>query len=141
MLSWRWSGAIVVAALLAGTAFLRTKRGQPDQVHAAPQPEWSASSVLTGSVQARGIDLARCQVRCSSMRPESHPTVQQAELDRQGRFEFSGLLDVDYCVELVVRSNPALVLARQEHVRPGGDGLILLADPVQVFGPAGNADR
>lgn len=142
MLSWRWSGAILGAALTAGWAFVSISRPRHENgVNAAPQPPTGTGLVLVGYLEATGIDLARCKVRCTSMRLESNPIVHEAELDPRGRFEFTALADVDYCVEVVARANPALVLARMEHVRPGGDELVILPDPVRVFGPAASTER
>jgi hypothetical protein len=75
------------------------------------------------------------------MRLDEHPTPRVAELDSTGRFVISGLADVDYCVEIVVRTNPALVLARKEFVRPGGDELVLTSDPSVLFGPEAKAEE
>ncbi|MSR62527.1 MAG: hypothetical protein EXS08_08785 [Planctomycetes bacterium] len=75
------------------------------------------------------------------MRIEATPTVYRAALDAQGRFVFGGLADVDYCVEIVVAANPALVVARVESVRPGGEELVVQSDPTRLFGPAASADR
>lgn len=105
----------------------------------ARQPGGSTGLVLAGFVQAPGVALTKCQARCFSMASSS--TVHRAELDAHGRFEFTGLSDMDYCVEIVVRSNPALVVARMEHVRPGGDEFQIPPGPVQVFGPEASTDR
>ncbi len=142
MLSWRWGGAILSAALVAGLAFVASIRSSHgNSVDAAPEAQGSRGLVLAGYVEAPGVDLTRCRARCSAMRLESSPVVHEAELDARGRFEFSGLSDTDHCVEIVVRSNPALVVARLEHVRPGGDEHVLLADPLRIFGPTGHAGR
>jgi hypothetical protein len=69
------------------------------------------------------------------MRLESAETVHVAELDAEGRFVLSGLEDMDYRVEIVGRGNPALVLASVDFVRPGGDELVIQADPLQIFRP------
>lgn len=139
MLSWRWGGAILSAALVAGVAFVRASRSsQSNDVHHAPGA--STGMVLAGVVEAPGVDLTRCQARCSPMRLESSSVVLRAELDARGRFAFTGLSDTDYRIEIVLRSNPALVVARHEYARPGGDELVVLADPVQIYGPSGNPD-
>lgn len=142
MLSWRWGGAILVAVLAAGAIFVRTdKVSRGEYVMPARQPGGSTGLVLAGFVQAPGVALTKCQARCFSIRPQSSSTVHCAELDAHGRFEFTGLSDMDYCVEIVVRSNPALVVARKEHVRPGGDELLVQPEPVQVFGPEASTER
>lgn len=94
-----------------------------------------------GYVEPGGVDLSRCQVRCSSLHLELDPIVQVAAIDAQGRFEIGGLADTDYCVEIVVRANPALVLGRMEYVRPGGAEVVIHADPLVLFGAAGTSER
>lgn len=140
MRSWRWGEVVSSIALAAGLVLFCTC-GNGREVEVAPQAGAGTGLVLSGFVEAPGIDLARCQARCSSMRLESHPVIHLAELDARGRFEFAGLSDSDYCIEIVLRSNPALVLGRLEHVRPGGGEHVVPADPVRIFGPAGSADR
>ena len=141
MLTWRWGGAILVTALVAGGTLLWTRAiGHGAEVDAGSNPAGNDGLVLVGYLTAPGIALARCEARCSSMRLEPTPVVQRAEIDPRGRFEFRGLADVDYRVEVVLRANPALVIARAEFVRPGGEECLLTSDPTQVFGPAGSSD-
>jgi hypothetical protein len=90
---------------------------------------------LTGFLEATGVDPRRCQVRCIPMRLEATQTVHLAEFDAGGRFVLAGLADTDYRVEIVVRGNPALVLGSKDFVRPGGEELVIQADPLQIFRP------
>jgi len=141
MLSWRWGGAIVVTASAAAMALLWASsgsRGSPKaEVDAAPNPAIPGLH-LTGFLEATGVDPKRCQARCTPMRLESTPTVHVAELDAKGRFVLAGLEDMDYRVEIVVSGNPALVLGRVDFVRPGGEELVIRADPLQIFRPEGS---
>lgn len=142
MLTWRWGGAIAGAALVAAGSLFLSGTGQDEtDVNAAPQPLVNPGLTLSGYLEAPGIDPSRCEARCTSMRLEDEPIVHRSAIDARGRFEFSGLADVDHCVEIVLRANPALVVARVEYVRPGGDELVVLSDPAQVFGPAASAVR
>jgi hypothetical protein len=140
MLSLRSGGAILSAAVVVGVAIVSSGRSGRGDADAAPEARKGRGLVLAGYVEAPGIDLSRCRARCSSLRLESNPVVHHTELDARGRFEFTGLADTDYCVEIVLRSNPALVVARSEHLRPGASEHVLLADPVRVFGPTGHTD-
>ena len=140
MLSWRWGGAALVTALVAAVALHWAGDGnQRDEVDAAPVPE-NTGLVLAGYLEATGVDPKRCEARCVAMRLESTPTVHRAELDAEGRFLLTGLEDTDYRVEITVRGNPALVLGRVDFARPGGDELMILADPMVLFGPAASRD-
>jgi hypothetical protein len=140
MLSWRWSGAIVLTASAAAMALLWAGGGgRRDEVDAAPNPA-SPGLRLTGFFEAAGVDPRRCQARCVTLRLDSAETVHVAELDADGRFVLEGLADVDYRVEIVVSRNPALVLARVDFVRPGGQELVIQADPLQIFRPEASPD-
>jgi hypothetical protein len=139
MLTWRSGGAILVAALVAGGSVCWTAWERPCDVDAAPPP--GGTLTLTGYLDSPGIDPGRCQARCTSMRLEEHPVVHLVDIDAEGRFEFTGLEDVDHCIEIVLRVNPALVVGRAEYARPGGDELVILADPTMVFGPSGFRQR
>src|SRR5688572_14445859 len=99
MLTWRSGGAIVIAALVAGGS-LCWKAWNGTCADAAPSP--SGTPPLTGFLEAPGIDPARFQARCTSMRLEEHPVVHLADIDVHGRFEFTGLADVDHCIEIVL---------------------------------------
>lgn len=141
MLSLRWGGALLSAAAVVGVAIVSSGRNNGVAVDAAPGTREGRGSVLAGHVEAPGIDLTRCLARCYALRLEASTHVHQAELGERGLFEFTGLSDTDYCVEIVLRSNPALVVARSEYVRPGGDELVMRADVAGIFGPAGYADH
>jgi len=131
---WKWGGALVAAAAVAAIAALRPG-GERADAH-TPEP-WSGPGLtLVGYIEAPGIDLARCEVRCTSHRLEELTLVHRAPIATDGRFELTGLTDVDYCIEVVVRANPALIVARREFVRPGGEELVLESTPAVLFGPA-----
>lgn len=135
MLSWRWGGAMLMTASVAAIAVLWAgKASRRVEVDAAPNPD-GAGFHLPGFLEAPGIGPRRCQARCMPMRLESTPTIHVAEIDAEGRFVFAGLADMDYRVEIVVRGNPALVLGRVDFVRPGGEELVIQADPMQIFRP------
>ena len=139
MLTWRSGGAIMVAALVAGGSLCWRAQDPGCHVEAAPAPVGTLR--LAGYLESPGIDPSRCQARCTSMRLEERPIVHVAAIDADGRFEFTALEDVDHCVEIVLRANPALVVGRAEYARPGGDELVIFADPTQVFGPVGLHQR
>lgn len=142
MLTWRWGGAIVGAALVAAGSLFLSGTGQDEtDVNAAPQPGEDPGFTLVGYLEAPGIDPTRCEVRCTPMCLEEQPRVQRADIDARGRFELDGLSDVDHCIEIVLRANPALIVARVEYVRPGGEELVIQSDLAQVFGPAAGAGR
>jgi hypothetical protein len=130
----------LVTALVAAVALLWAGDGsQRVEVDAAPVPVITGL-VLAGYLEATGVDPRRCEARCVAMRLESTPTVHRAELDAEGRFVLTGLADVDYRVEITARGNPALVLGRVDFVRPGGDELVIQADPMVLFGPEASRD-
>lgn len=142
MHSLRWGGALLSAAAVVGVAVVSIGRSAGIKpVDAAPDAGDGRASVLVGHVDAPGIDLSRYRVLCYSLRLETSKVVHEAEIDERGRFELTGLGDTDYCVEVVPRSNPALVLARSDHVRPGGEEHTMLADLARIFGPAGHASH
>src|SRR5262245_62495993 len=137
MQSWKWGGALVGAATLAVLVGLQSWGGWPRPiVDGAPRKENGLT--LVGFFEASGIELSRCEVRCTSMRLEDTPTLHRAALERDGRFVLTGLDDVDYCLEVVLRDNPALVVARREYVRPDGEEVVLECDPAELFGPTGH---
>lgn len=135
MHTWKWGGALVAAAAVAAIAALQPGREQAD-AHAPAPAAPGAGLTLVGYLEAPGIDLARCEVRCTVHRLEDVQVVHRAPVAPDGRFELTGLADADYCVEVVVRANPALVVARREFVRPGGEELVLESTPAVLFGPA-----
>ena len=138
MHSWKWGGALVGAATLAVLASLPPRGGAPEAV-GAPPPS-GPGLTLVGFLEGAGIDLSACEVRCASMRLEEAPTLHRAAIEPDGRFVLTGLADIDYCVEVVVRANPALVVARREYVRPDGEELVIESDPAALFGPASSFD-
>ncbi|HEX6882819.1 MAG TPA: hypothetical protein VF530_05525 [Planctomycetota bacterium] len=135
MHTWKWGGALLAAAAVAAIAALQPDREEAGAHSLEPSPR-GPGLALVGYLEAPGIDLARCEVRCASLRLEEVPVVHRAPIGPDGRFEFTGLADEDYRVEVVVRSNPALVVARREFVRPGGEALVLESTPAVLFGPA-----
>jgi hypothetical protein len=135
MLSWRWGGAVVLTASVAAMAILWAGNGsRPLEVEAAPSHAGSGLQ-LVGYLDAHGVDPRRCQARCTPMRLEATPSVHVAELDSEGRFVITDLAEMDYRVEIVVRGNPALVLASLDFVRPQGQELVIHGDPMQIFRP------
>jgi len=144
MLSWRWGGAVCSLAIVAGVAVLWHRASGHDEVDAHPQPRPQperVGHVLVGTVHASGVSLERCEVRCTAMRFDSTPEVHRAAVDPSGRFELVGLEDADYRVEIVLRSNPSMVLASAEYVRPDREELLMTYDPSQLFGPAGKKNQ
>ena len=135
MHTWKWGGALLAAAAVAAIAALQPGREEAGAHSLDPSPRGPGLS-LVGYLEAPGIDLARCEVRCTALRLEEVAVVHRAPIGADGRFELMGLSDMDYRVEVVVRSNPALVVARHEFVRPGGETLVLESTPAVLFGPA-----
>jgi len=127
-------------AVVASLALLWNDASGREGVDAAPSPQ-EAGLVLVGFIEGSDVALERCEAHCTSMRLESPMEVRRSEIDEHGRFAFDGLEDVDYCVEVVLRSNPALIVARAEYVRPGGGEVFLTYDPLKLFGPGQEEDR
>ena len=125
-------------AVVASLALLWNDASRREGVDAAPSPQ-EAGLVLVGFIEG-DVALERCEARCTSMRLESPTEVHRSAIDEHGRFAFDGLEDVDYCVEVVLRSNPTLVVARAEYVRPGGGEVFLTYDPLKLFGPGQEED-
>jgi len=125
-----------LAAALCALAGLAAACGSRE----AAAPPADSGLALVGYLEGAGIDPGRCEARCTSLRFEPRPTVHRAPLDGQGRFEFRGLADLDYAVEIVVRENPSLVVARTDFVRPSAETLVIDADPTRLFGAAASME-
>jgi hypothetical protein len=132
----RWGGAFALAALAAG-AIVYLVDGDEHEVEATPRRAGPAEAgcELGGWLDAPGIDPDRCEARCTPMRIEDAASaLRSAALDADGRFVLTDLADTDYCLEIVVRSNPALVVARKDHVRPACGEVLLESSPSFLFG-------
>lgn len=143
-LARRWCGMAMVAAGVAIGAALYTggaRRGgdpDPEPVSATPvspaasEPDPDPGLVIHGFVQARTLDPGRWRIVGTPLRYEEGCAVPTSEIDSRGRFELLELDDVDYRVELVQEGEPRIVLATADHVRPGGEELVLELDPLAL---------
>jgi hypothetical protein len=131
MLFWRGGARARAAAWIL--PWLGVDCGQRPVEHASAA---SAGLVLVGHLEGVGIDPGLCEARCRPLRFEDPSESLSAGLDGQGRFEFRGLADADYLIEVVARANPSLVVACAEYVRPRGAELVIEADPALLFGAA-----
>jgi len=119
---------ILAAVAAVGT---RCRLPGPDPVRAAAPAEASAPE-LHGCLELAGLDPRRYEVRLSGLAFGAE--VHHADLDASGCFAFKGLEDTDYRLELVHREQPESVLARVDYVRPGGESLWVVPDPLAVAG-------
>jgi hypothetical protein len=153
-LARRWGGVITVAVAVAIGAALYTGVGRDPEgsgtgreappLGAVPgvmplagaakctPSEPAAALVIHGYVHAPRLDLARWRVRGLPLRYDECETLPVSEIDSRGRFELTGLEDVDYRVELVQEGERLIVIASSDHVRPGGDELVLELDPLAL---------
>lgn len=136
---WRLSNATRARLARSALCALACAAGACGRREAAAPPADSGLA-LVGYLQGAGVDPGLCEARCTSLRFEPRPAVLRARLDGQGHFEFRGLADLDYAVEVVARENPALVVARVDFVRPSAEALVLDADPAHLFGAAASVE-
>lgn len=134
MLKGRSSGVVRAVAVVALMLASSSACGDGDPLQASGSLAPLPSQLIAGRFEAPGIDLARLVVRITPLGPESLGPFH-TDLDEQGRFALTALGEFDHRVEVVVRSNPALVLARAEPVRPGSAPLTLRSDLKAFFGP------
>jgi hypothetical protein len=122
MHSWRWSGLLVLVAM--GVALVWARRGS-----------------LVGDVEAGGLELVgyieapdrafeRYLARCIAVRFEAKSSTHHSDIDTTGRFAFSGLESGDYRVEVVLRDDPEVTVAYRDFVRPAGEELVLVVEPL-----------
>lgn len=104
----------------------------PAGVESRVGDEYAEGLVLSGFVQARTLDPRRWRIVATPLSLSAVDGVRSAELNTRGRFELTGLADMDHRVELVTDDQPPRVLARADYVRPGRDELVLELDPLQL---------
>jgi hypothetical protein len=148
-LARRWGRVVTVAAAVAlGAALYNGAGREPERSEADRESvpvvvlpagaaertpsDPDAALVIHGYVQAPRLDPARWRVRGLPLRYDECGTFPTSEIDSRGRFELTGLEDVDYRVELVQEGERLIVLASSAHVRPGGDELVLELDPLAL---------
>lgn len=132
MSATRWVAVLGVLAL-GGALSLRGRERPPPRapvVHAG-----APSLALVVAIDGQRLDLERLSLRLTPTRHEEPAVEHHGVLGADGRFHVSGLADTDYRVELVVRADPSLVLARADFIRPRGELLRLAADlaPAQAL--------
>jgi hypothetical protein len=123
----RWSFGIVVALLGAGVVLYFRGEGN-GTAHAELKRE------LVGHIDVPGLDPRRVWVRCLPLRYEDEPEERTSEVGADGVFRIGDLADTDYRLELVSRADPSFVLARADHVRPGGEPFVFAPDPGVLWG-------
>lgn len=104
----------------------------PSVIESGADDEQADGLVLSGFVQARTLDPRRWRIVATPLSLSAVDGVRSAELNTRGRFELTGLADMDHRVELVTDDQPPRVLARADYVRPGRDELVLELDPLQL---------
>lgn len=125
------SAAVLLRALGPRLGVAEANGGAPGGAPAEALPG-PAGAGLLGLVEAPGIELEGLEIRCAPIAAGIEGGAASVRADAAGRFEIGALLDTDYRIELVSLVAPELVLARLDFVRPGGDELVLSADPLAL---------
>jgi hypothetical protein len=94
-------------------------------------PVLDAGLSIRGRIVGEGIDPTRCSVRCESFGQGEAPYLDGARPDGQGVFEFTGLADAGYRLEVYATESHSFPLAVRDDQRPGGGEIVIELDPAR----------